>query len=553
MPTTYYTFIPMSTIILRNYQKKLKQQIYDSWATGNKNVIATLPTGAGKTVIFSHIIAESGNPCCAIAHRRELVGQISLALAYDGVKHKIIGPESVKRELIQSHVYEFGRSFYDPNAYCAVAGVDTLIRREAKLANWLPTVKLWVIDEAHHITRKNKWGRAVTLFKNAHGLGVTATPTRTDCRGLGGTADGVFDELIVGVGMRELIETEFLTDYRIFAPASDLSLQDVNISAGGEYSHKPLVNAVRKSHIIGGVIAHYKRIASGKLGVTFVTDVQTASDIAAQFNASGVPSEMVCAKTPDRVRAEILRRFRNREILQVVNVDLFGEGFDLPALEVVSMARPTQSFGLYVQQFGRALRPMPGKKHAIIIDHVGNVMRHGLPDAPRAWNLIGKKRTPATPIIPIRICPNCMAAYERINRVCPYCGHYEEPTIRNAPEFVDGSLVELDEATLLKMRQKIVNVIDGESALAAHLRARGCPKIGILTAVKRYRKTQQTQIELREAIALWGGYNKSCKRSDDEGHRRFFYKFGVDVLTAQGLRALDAAVLTTRIQEDLRK
>jgi len=542
----------MSTVVLRKYQKKLKQRIYDSWHSGNKNVLATLPTGAGKTVIFASIISDTSTPCCAIAHRRELVGQISLALARNGIEHRIIGSENIKRELIHTQVYEFGRSFYNPNAKCAVAGVDTLIRRIDSLTNWLPTVKLWVIDEAHHVLRKNKWGKAVSLFENARGLGVTATPIRTDRRGLGRNAAGVFDDLLVGVGMRELIEKKFLTDYRIFAPKTDIKLDTVKIAASGDYSHKPLVDVMRKSNIIGDVVAHYKRIAPEKLGVTFTTDVQTAADIAAQFNAAGVPAEMVCAKTPDRVRAEILRRFKNRQILQVVNVDLFGEGFDLPALEVVSMARPTESFGLYSQQFGRALRPLIEKSNAIVIDHVENVMRHGLPDAHRLWDLGGKKGGVKKTAIPIRICTNCSAAYERVYQCCPYCGHYDPPAIRSAPEFVDGSLIELDAKILQQMRQKVNNMREEtEGELAAHLRARGCPKVGIFAALNRHRKIHAAQNILKELIALWGGYNRNLGRSDDEGHRRFFYKFGIDVLSAQTLNLKDAFELTARIKEDL--
>jgi len=541
----------MSTTILREYQKNLKRRIYESWNAGNRNVIAALPTGAGKTVIFSEIVAEMNTPTCVIAHRRELVGQMSLTLARSGIRHNIIAPGSVRREIIGLHVAEFGRAFFDPRAACAVAGVDTLIRRKIELAGWLPRVQLWVIDEAHHLLKSNKWGKAVSMFPNARGLGVTATPGRTDGAGLGIAAHGVMHALVIGENMRELINAGFLTDYKIFAPPSDLKLDGVNTTASGEYSHTGLVNVVRKSHLVGDVVQHYKRLAAGKLGITFVTDVQTAAETAAKFNAEGVPAEMICATTPDRLRIEILRRFKNREIMQLVNVDLFGEGFDLPALEVVSMARPTQSFGLYAQQFGRALRPMPGKKHALIIDHAGNVLRHGLPDAPRVWSLspLDKRKSTRDPnIIPVRVCANCTAVYIRYLRECPYCGHYEPPRARSTPEYVDGSLIELDEVTLARMRTDIEAVDFSEETIAAQLRARHCPQIGILAAVKRHREKQRAQRELRAAIALWGGHNRAAGRSDDEGHRIFYFKFGVDVLSAQTLGARAAAELMKIIE-----
>ena len=155
-----------------------------------------------------------------------------------------------------------------------------------------------------------------------------------------------------------------------------------------------------------------------------------------------------------------MNRFRNREILQLVNVDLLGEGVDVPAIEVVSMARPTQSYGLYSQQFGRALRPMEGKTHAIIIDDVNNVLRHGLPDAPRTWSLDRREKRSRGAIddaIPLRTCLNgaCLAVYPRTNRTCPNCGFFSPPTIRSAPEFVDGDLLELDPEALARLRGEI--------------------------------------------------------------------------------------------------
>jgi len=541
----------MSTT-LRNYQISLKKQILASWQAGNKNVLAVLPTGAGKTVIFSSIIAETNAPSCAIAHRRELVGQISLALASNGVKHHIIAPDSVRREIIGLHVREVGRSFYDSCAKCGVAGVDTIIRRGDQLSLWLKAVKLWVIDEAHHITKKNKWGRAVTMFPNARGLGVTATPMRTDGLGLGQMSDGVFNDLIVGTNMRHLINSGYLTDYRIYAPPSDLNLDSVKVTTSGEYSHKPLVSAVQHSHIVGDVVEHYKKIACGKLGVTFVTDVDTASQVASRFNSAGVPADMVCAKTSDMLRVEILRRFRNREIMQLVNVDLFGEGFDLPAIEVVSMARPTQSYGLFAQQFGRALRPMEGKTHAIIIDHAGNVMRHGLPDSPRSWGLMSQSRkSDKTPQIPVKTCIRCTSLYLRIYKCCPWCGYYDPPQSRTQPEHTDGSLIELNAETLKKLREKADAIFKDAEELKKRLLLKKCPQIGILTACKRHYDTQTAQIKLREAIALWGGYNKAEGKTDDEGHRLFFHIFGIDVLSAQSLSANQAVELMKKIEKNI--
>lgn len=540
---------------LRPYQADAKAGVYSAWQSGALNALAVLPTGAGKTVLFSDIIREHNAPVCAIAHRQELVSQISLALARDGVRHRIIGPKSVVKLCVNIHMAEVGASFYDPGSAVAVAGVDTLVRRGPELAHWLNSVTLWVQDEAHHVLKANKWGAAAEMFPNAKGLGVTATPLRADGKGLGRHADGLFDSMYVGPSMRDLINMGYLTEYRVFAPPNDIDLSAVATSTStGDYSKVQLTKAVRKSHVVGDVVAHYLRIAPGKLGITFATDVETATDMAAAYNAAGVPAAVVSAKTPDAERIALLRKFKNRQLLQLVNVDLFGEGFDLPAIEVVSMARPTQSYALYVQQFGRALRLLDGKIEALIIDHVGNVVRHGLPDARQEWTLDGKdKQRNGGPsdAIPVKACPACTAVYERINAACPFCGHKAPPAARSGPDQVDGDLIELDAETLAAMRGDVARVDMDPEVYRAELAAKHTPKIGQMAHVKRHAERQEAQKALRESIAWWAGYQRALGRSDSESYRRFYFKFGTDVLTAQALNTREAIDLAGKVNEHL--
>jgi len=539
---------------LRPYQAADKAKIYDAWNSGANNVMLVEATGAGKTVIFSEIIKEHSGASCAIAHRQELVTQISLALARDGVRHKIIGPKKVVRLVVNTHMIELGVSYYDPSSPVAVAGVDTLVRRYDELKHWLDSVTLWVQDECHHVLKENKWGTAAKMFPNAKGLGVTATPRRADGKGLGRHADGLFDTMVEGPSMRELINAGYLTDYRIFAPPSDLDLTDVSISKDGDYNKIKLKNAVRKSHVVGDVVAHYLRIAPGKLGITFATDVETATDIAQRFNDAGVPAAVVSAKTPDAERISILRRFKNRELLQLVNVDIFGEGFDLSSIMVVSFARPTESYALFVQQFGRSLRIMDGKINAIIIDHVGNVMRHGLPDARQSWTLDRRDKrgkSQPTDVIPIRTCLECFSAYERTYHKCPYCGAIPVPAGRSRPEQVDGDLTELDVATLAAMRGEVDRVDMHPEAFRGELQNKFVPVIGQMAQVKIHALDQVTQKALRSSIAWRAGWQRAHGRDDRESYKRFYFMFGVDVMTAQTLKTKEAIELAGRINQHL--
>lgn len=443
---------------------------------------------------------------------------------------------------------QYGQGVSDGNVYnIEVEGLHTYI------ANGI------VVHNCHHVVKQTQWAKAAEMMPNARGLGVTATPVRGDGKGLGRHADGIMDTMVVGPSLRDLIARGRLTDYRIFAPpAAALDLTVVPTSASGDYSPEPLRKAVHKAHLTGDVVKHYLRHCAGKRGVTFAVDIEAAAELARAYRDAGVPAECVSGKTPDLLRAQILHRFRTGELLQLTNCDLFGEGFNLPAIECVSMARPTQSFGLFVQQAGRALRTLEGKTQATIIDHVGNVQRHavarfdqhaGKPVVDlchRSWTLDRRERkssSKAADGIPTRACPQCTQVYERAMPACPYCGHSPEPAARNDPILVDGDLTELDASTLRGMMSQVQRV-DG-MPLIPH----GAPPEVEGAVRKRHRERQEAQRELRESMALWGGGHRVGQ--ERRSQREFFLKFGTDVLTAQTLGAREARELTERVKRDM--
>lgn len=539
---------------LRYYQQELATGIDAAWGRA-RNVLAVSATGSGKTVVVAHQIKREPGASVFIAHRTELVSQASLALAREGVRHRVIGPDALRRNCAAIHLSEIGRSWYDPNAKTAVAGVDTLVRMSLT-DPWFAQVRLWVCDEAHHLVysapgKPNKWAAAALMFPNARGLGVTATPLRADGRGLGRHSDGLMDEMVLGPPMALLIANGWLTKYRILQPPNDLDLSGVGVSAGGDYSPEPLRKAVHKSHIVGDVVKHYDKWAPGKLGMTFCVDVDAAVETAQAYRSGGIAAEVITGQTPDLLRVQVMRRFRAREILQLVSVDIMGEGTDVPAVEVISMARPTQSYGLFVQQFGRGLRPLGGKTHAMIIDHVGNVKRHGLPDTTRTWTLDRRdRRAKAGPndAVPVRTCLNetCMSVYERVLSACPYCGRpAPPPALRGSPEQVEGDLVELDAAALALLRGEVARV-----AGAAVYPAGAGPEIrGAIH--RRHWERQQAQQALQPVLALWGGWQRQQGRDEREAQRRFFARYGVDVATAMTLGASEAGVLEAQVRSDL--
>lgn len=516
--------------MLRPYQSSLKSRIREKMIDGAKNVMAVMPTGAGKTVTMADLDAEMDCPSLAIAHRQELVSQISLAFARQGIKHRIIAPPAVVKSVIEQHVEEVGCNHVHPDAKTAVAGVDTLIKRSDP---FFETVEFWQTDEAHHVLEANKWGQAVKMLPNArNGVGWTATPCRTDKKALRRGKGGVFDDLVVGPTMRQLIDQGHLAEFRIYSLPQSIDMSKVHVTSGGEFNGQELREAVHKSAITGDIVTHYMRLAAGKSGVTFAVDVAMAEEHAAAFRDAGISAAVLHAKTPSAERIKIIRAFRNRELLQIVNVDVLGEGFDCPGIEVASFARPTMSYGLYVQQFGRALRPKEGKQFGLILDHVGNVVRHrGAPDHGRAWSLDSPTKKAKGTEVPIRVCGNeeCMQPFEGYQKECPFCGW--EPEVgtkeRSRPEAVEGDLTLYTPGLLAQLRGEIERIA-GPVEIPW-----GMNDVARIGATRAWEARQYAQAELATAIDEWAGIWKAAtNESLSTLYRRFWATFGMDTLTA---------------------
>ena len=632
---------------LRPYQLTMYHDIHNEWYKGHRNVLAVLPTGGGKTRILSAIIRDHNGASCTIAHRQELVSQISLAFARNGVRHRIIGPNKIIRAVVQLHMTEVGTSYYDPNARASVAGVDTIMswcgtgvdgdtyfeetpsgdkllygprvngywgqpvkmgqdelkphgaltgKRPPKdisdsIRKYAPTVTKWVTDEAHHLGapggKRNKWMKAVDLFPNALGLGVTATPCRADGAGLGRHHDGVMDVMVIGPTMRWLIDNGHLSEYRVFAPPSDLSGRMGAVktsSTTGDFNVNQVRDAVEQSNLIvaddktskvvGDVVQTYLMKFKDMLSVVFVPSVTAAEELEKQFLASGVPAKSLNGNTSDEIRINSIRKLARRELLVLINVALFDEGFDLPAIEVIQDAYPTQSYGLFCQRFGRMLRLMEGKEYGIYSDHAGNVMRHGLPDAKREWTLDRReKRKTSDDVEQLRTCVDhkvggvvvregCFSVYERYLKECPECGLHvptPTPTERTGPEYVDGDLFELDAETLARMRGDIARVDKPMDEAVAEYRNglinKHAPAIGVMANTKRFAIKHEAQQEavkaIRDIMAMWAGYHRAVNRDDAEIFRRFYLAYGVDWLTAQSLPTDEMLKLGERVALDI--
>jgi superfamily II DNA or RNA helicase len=571
---------------LRWYQGDLKQAANDAWALWGpqSNVLAVMPTGAGKTVFFASVIADHTGASCAIAHRRELVGQISMALAKFGIRHRIIAPPPVIRAICAEHLKELGVCFYDPTARAGVVSVQSLTDRVVQLeAKWIAQVTLWVIDECHHGVVDTGWGKVLTLFPNAKGLGVTATPIRADGRGLGIHAQGLFHTMVVGPTMRELIDWGYLCDYRIVVAETHIDMTGVSIGADGDYVLKTGKGkkAVRASTLVGDVVSTYLKWTPNMLGICFTSDVETAEDIAAQFRAKGVTAEAVDGKTDAGIRDAAMRRFKARETMVLVNCELYGEGTDVPGVEVVMLARKTMSFAMHAQQFGRGARlnisrelmqqwddftvaerrahiAASPKPRFWILDHAGNVCNPllGLPDAKNDWSLDDTERKSSGPtdVIPNRSClnPVCLSPYPRSLPACPYCHEKPKPTPgTTGSAAVDGDMTELDDALLAAMRGAVAAVAMPNDEYRQQPHIRNLPAAWAGSNVKKHDAHRTALLQLQDSLAWWAGEHRAHGRTDAEVYRRFYLMFGIDWLTCQAQDRESMEKLTAAVSSKL--
>lgn len=411
-------------IVLRDYQTDLIDRAREAFRDGDRSVLLQLPTGGGKTVLSAMMVRNTvakGNVAWWLVHRREIINQASATFSNLGIPHGLV----------------MGGGITDPAQRVQIGSIQTVARRLAKL----PAPNIIVFDEAHHMGAR-QYQDVFDAFPNAVKLGLTATPCRLDGKGLGTW----FQRLIEGPTVTLLTERGALCPYRLFAPATP-DLTGVK-SIGGDFKRDSLSKIMDRPSIVGDAVAHYQRLAGGKRAVVFACSIEHSRNIVAQFQEAGIPAEHVDGSMDTMSRDAAIARFTAGETLILSNVDLFGEGFDVPAIEAVIMLRPTQSLSLYLQQVGRSLRPMEGKETAIILDHAGNSIRHGLPDDDREWSLEDRlKRTKSAPAeVPVRQCPECYRVYRPAPK-CPGCG-YEAPVVARVVEEVDGVLAEIDAAAL---------------------------------------------------------------------------------------------------------
>jgi DNA repair protein RadD len=420
----------MSIPELRPYQIDVIAEFRSRVENGCRRIILVAPTGSGKTIIGAEIIREKASarkPVLVLAHRREIITQTSEKLHNLGIVHGIIQAGFPARPLEDVQV----------------ASIQTLHRRAIRAEMMdLPPADLLVIDEAHHCPA-NTYSKIIASYPEAILLGLTATPCRGDGRGLG----GIFETIIECPQVAPLIEQGFLVKTRVYAPVNP-DLTGVRIQAG-DYVETQLADRMDRPKLIGDIVTHWHKFGERRKTVAFTVNVSHSVHLRDEFIKSGVRAEHIDGSTPKPERDASLARLASGEIELVSNCMVLTEGWDMPEVGCVVLARPTKKMGLFRQMIGRVLRPAEAKADAIVLDHSGAVWRHGFVEDPVEWTLDPDRRA-ESPTHAARgehyasrllECTQC-GAVRIAGEPCGHCGFLPQRPPRSL-RFEDGELAEV--------------------------------------------------------------------------------------------------------------
>lgn len=409
---------------LRPYQQEAIAQIEGHFNSGTRSVLYQLPTGGGKTVVFSSIITkwvQANKRVCVLVHRVELLNQAAQTLRKLGINSGRIK----------------GKERYDHQHLVHVASVQTLSRNKSAYPPDL--FDLLVVDEAHHAVA-GSWDRVIKRFNTAKILGVSATPCRLDGRGLG----NAFDVLIEGPQPLMLSEQGFLAPAKVYAPPPKFELGKLKTRMG-DFQLDDASSQLSAVHVIGDVITHYKKHLKRSTAIAFCCSITHAESVAAALTKAGIPSASIDGSMSEEQRASLLAQLASKSIKVLTSCALIGEGVDVPSVGGCILLRPTKSLALFLQMVGRCLRP-DGDSSAIVLDHVGNYQRLGHHLLERSWSLSDgvslSQAAKAKDGTTGWLCQSCDYLAPKDCDQCPECGT-PRPASEKEIVTIDAELVEV--------------------------------------------------------------------------------------------------------------
>jgi superfamily II DNA or RNA helicase len=419
---------------LRSYQAKLIQKLRAHVIMGKKRILVVGPCGMGKMVIATSIIKTSTVPVLFVAHRQELINQCADELSKLGITN--IGVIRADDERT------------NPSASVQIASIQTLSRRNK------PPAGIVIIDECHRAA-SDSYANLLSFYPEATVFGFTASPSRLDGRPLGGD---LFEAIEIAATYGELLKNPlWLVAPDVFSSAVMPDLSNVR-TVGGDWSEDELGAAM--APLVGDAVEHWLRLAhrhpvftaagervpkelrngERRRTIVFACNIAHSMQICAAFEKAGVRVAHLDGKTPEDERRAIIADLGAGKLEVVSNCMVLTEGTDIPSVKCIVHLRPTQSLVMWIQTAGRCMRPWQNTT-PLLLDHAGNMDRHGAPFEDRVWSLKEKARRIAASF-PMKLCKACFAYVPVHKLVCPFCGFEFPPAERKSPEVQAGELEE---------------------------------------------------------------------------------------------------------------
>lgn len=472
-------------------QAEFVGKLREALRLGHRSILGVASPAFGKTVVAGYIIGQSRIKSNArawfLVHRKNLLRQTSKSFWQARIEHGLITSGKARSPLPVQ-----------------VGTIGTVYSR----MEHLKPPEILFIDEAH-LARGMMFSKVIEWCKAAGSIiiGLTGTPIRLDGKPLA----GLFDVLVEAKSTAWLIEQKRLSDYDMFSTPMLPDLSGVKQQAG-DYDREQLAGVMSKPVLIGDAVSHWKKHANGMRTVVYCCNVAHSKTTAAAFNEAGIPAVHVDGESTEAEIKDACEGMASGRYLILCNCELLIEGFDLSAqvgkdvtLECCILLRPTQSLARYLQMVFRALRKKPHK--AIILDHSGCAMKHGLPDDERKWSLVGtkkrKRKANEEPDIGIQECKSCYKIFRSGVRTCPHCGAEVEFKPRTI-EVQDGQLQKIDREMVAKaarIEQGQARELDDLVAIGVRRNMKN-PAFWAATVFAARDKRKPTQDEIRQARSM---------------------------------------------------
>lgn len=414
---------------LRPYQETGISMLGENFRKGILRQLFCLPTGGGKTVVFSamsHRAIEKGNRVLICTDRLELLTQAGGTLAKFGMHPTLISAS--QKHLATSQLY--------------VAMAETLYRRINRVSfrRALGKIDLMIIDEAH----KGFARKIIEAMPDTRVIGATATPLSSSKKL---PLKGIYEEIVEPVKISDLIADGYLVHAKTFAAKEEVAKLKVK---NGEYTDESQMEHFGRSQIYAGVIENYNQLSLGTKALCFNVNIDHGQKMCQAFRDSGITAQHLDGTTPKHTRERILKDFSAGAFQVLCNVGVLTTGFDEPSVQTIILNRKTKSLPLYLQMCGRGSRLFADKQHFTIIDMGSNFREHGLWQQDTDWKELFHNppkpgQTSDSSESPTKDCPQCQYVMATGARKCVRCGYAfpdPEPEYLQSSEFVEVTLDE---------------------------------------------------------------------------------------------------------------